>query len=62
MTKQLSQMTSFERDAIIGELRQLSRPDVLKTDDESARDRSRVAEICQIFNADYPEDVLDLLD
>lgn len=52
-------MESWERRLLILELRDITRPYVLKTDEEAFRDRARAREICRAFRCDYPEDVFE---
>lgn len=44
------------------ELRAITRPNELKTDDEAAADRARALEICLYFGELCPEDVLEKYD
>jgi hypothetical protein len=45
---------------LLSELRYLTNPRVLKTDEEHRIDRKRAEEICAIFGQEYPEDVFEL--
>lgn len=44
---------------LVDELRQITNPAILKTDDEAKADRARAQEICRTFNVQYPDDVFD---
>lgn len=61
-TTKLADLSRWERDGLVSELRSLTRPWVLKTDEEARADRERVAEILAIFRDQYPKDVFDYED
>ncbi len=52
-------MENYERDMLLSELRNITRPYDLKTDTEAHDDRQRAREICKILRVEYPEDALE---
>lgn len=44
---------------LLWELRQLTRTNILRTDEEAAKDRERVKEICRTFEEEFPDDVFE---